>query len=112
MTFNTNPLGNHVTSVSTMVDSPTVQSAANEGAFELVPGFCLMAPALREAVDSMADSAMVGLERITQAIANAPAEMQPLLNDLRALFCLIGHGADSTSDDIGTDIAVVWGMTQ
>lgn len=89
-----------------------VQLAENEDAFALVPEFCLTAPALREAVDSMADSAMTGLERITQAIANVPAEMQPLLADLRALFGSIGHAADSTSDDIGTDLAVVWGLTQ
>lgn len=110
MTSNTSPLGNRLPSTPYVVDPAAVQPAANEVAFELVPEFCLTAPALREAVDSMADSAMTGLERIMQAIANVPAEMQPLLTDLRALFGSIGHAADSTSDDVGVDLGQVWGV--
>ena len=105
MTSNTNQRGNTLP-----LTEADVQLAANESSFAPLPGFCLTAPALRESFDSMADSAMVGLERITHAFANVPADIQPLLADLRALFGSIGHTADSTSDDISTDLAQVWGL--
>lgn len=88
----------------------SAQSAANDDFFLLVPGFCVTAPELREEVDLIADRAVAGQKQILQAITNAPAEMHPLLNDLSALFGLIGYSADSTSDDIGTELAEAWGV--
>lgn len=72
--------------------------------------FNLDAPALREAVDLIADRAMAGRELAAQAMAAAPTEFQPLLNELRALFCSIGHAADATSDDVGADLSQVWSL--
>lgn len=94
------------TNLSLMHISP----AANEPAFAIVPGFCMAPPALRGAVDGMADHAMSGLEQITAAIASAPADMLPLLTSLRALFGSIGHDADATADDIGVDLNEVWAV--
>lgn len=104
-------MNNISTDIAKVLPSTAVVTpAANEGTFALVPEFCLTAPALRETVDQIADHAMTGLERVAQAVATAPAEMQPLLADLRALFGSIGHAADSTADDVGSDLNEVWGL--
>lgn len=117
MTLNTSDMPSHETKTMSL-DSDTsalpstvmADQAASKSAFETVPGFCLPSPALREAVDGMADNAMNGLERITAAMASAPADMQPLLISLRALFRSIGHAADATADDIGADITEIWAV--
>jgi hypothetical protein len=75
-----------------------------------VPAFSLEASALRLVVDKIADHAMTGLEKVAQAMGSVPAELQPLLNELRALFCTIGHTADATSDDVGIYLDQVWSV--
>ena len=72
--------------------------------------FCLSAAALRTVVDQIADRAMTGLDQITHALATVPVEVRPLLNDLRALFGLIGLEADSTAIDVGANLNEVWGV--
>ena len=94
----------------TNLSRPHLIPAANEPAFAIVPEFCMTAPALREAVDQIADHAMAGLEQVTAAMARAPADMLPILTGLRALFGSIGHAADATAADIGVDLGETWAV--
>jgi hypothetical protein len=78
--------------------------------FKSIPMFTMAPSELRETVDHIADSAMTGLERIAEALSVAPAEVRPLLVDLRAILSSIGFSADSTATDTGVDLRLVWGI--
>lgn len=53
---------------------------------------------------------MQGVEQLELAVCRAPAEMQPLLTGLLALFQQIGRSADGSANEIGVDLDEVWGL--
>ncbi len=100
-----------ITPAVRMPSTLATAQAANESTFNLVPGFCLSAQALRDELDRIADRAMTGLERATAALDTAPEDMEAILSELHAILGEIGHAADATASDIGCDIGQVWGVS-
>lgn len=89
--------------------SASTASNADSLAFN-VPGFCLDPTALRNAVDQIADDAMIGRELIIQALSAPPADVLSLLTELGRRFASIGYIADATATDTGADLNEVWGI--